>query len=94
MIWSFLLMIVGVAGLYLAGRDKAIGWLVGMFAQVLWVIYALVTGQYGFLISAVVYGVVYTKNFMAWQPRIKLGKPETITVNVQDTKGEKRGNLS
>lgn len=86
MIWSFVLMAFGVAGIYLAGRDKAVGWAIGMFAQILWLIYGLVTGQYGFLISAVVYGIVYTKNFLAWQPRVRLGR-ETITINVT-------GNLS
>lgn len=43
--WSYLLAAVGIFGLWLAGRKRAIGWAVGLFAQVLWIAYALVTRQ-------------------------------------------------
>lgn len=66
MIWSWVLMVVGVLGLYLAGKKRAVGWAVGLGAQVLWVAYALTTHQYGFLVSALVYGWVYGRNFIAW----------------------------
>lgn len=65
--WSYLLMAVGVFGLWLAGRKSVWGWAVGLGAQVLWVAYALVTVQYGFVISAVAYGAVYLKNYLTWR---------------------------
>lgn len=64
--WSYLLMAVGVFGLWLAGRKSVWGWAVGLGAQVLWVAYALVTEQYGFLVSATVYGWVYLDNWVKW----------------------------
>lgn len=67
MLWSFALMAIGVLGIYLAGKKNKYGWAVGSFAQILWIIYALATGQYGFIVSALVYGWMYTKNFMAWR---------------------------
>lgn len=63
--WSWLLTVVGVTGLYLAGsrsRRRA-GWAVGMGAQFLWIAYAIATTQYGFIISSLCYGAVYLRNW-------------------------------
>ena len=65
--WSWALTVVGVFGLWLAGRKSPWGWAVGLGAQGLWIAYALVTVQYGFLFSAGAYGFVYAKNFLAWR---------------------------
>jgi hypothetical protein len=64
--WSLLLAAVGVFGLWLAGRKSWIGWAVGLGAQVLWLIFALVTDQYGFIVSALAYGWVYGTNLRRW----------------------------
>ncbi|MER7445239.1 hypothetical protein [Micromonospora avicenniae] len=61
-LWSWLLMAVGVTGLYLAGKRSWTGWAVGLGAQVLWLAYSITTGQWGFL----VYGAVYLRNLRAW----------------------------
>lgn len=68
--WSWILTVVGVFGLWLAGRKSPWGWAVGLGAQVLWVSYALTSRQYGFLVSAFAYGFVYLKNFLAWRKPI------------------------
>lgn len=62
--WSYLLAAVGVLGIYRAGRETRpwVGWVIGLAAQVLWVVYALATSQYGFLVSAAAYGTVYALN--------------------------------
>lgn len=65
--WSVLLAVVGVAGLYIAGRKSWIGWAIGLTAQLLWVAYALVSGQWGFLLSAGAYGWVYATNWIRWR---------------------------
>lgn len=65
--WSWLLTAVGVTGLYFAGRKRALGWAIGLSAQLLWLAYALSTRQYGFLVSAFAYGWVYARNFRAWR---------------------------
>jgi hypothetical protein len=64
--WSYLLTAVGAVGLLLAGRMKRTGWLVGLGAQGLWIAYALSTQQPGFLISALIYGSVYARNYLTW----------------------------
>lgn len=63
-LWSWLLMAVGVTGLWLAGSQRKVGWYVGLFAQVLWVAFALSTHQFGFLVSAFAYGTVYLRNVL------------------------------
>lgn len=66
MIWSFVLAAVGIAGIYLAGRKSKWGWGLGLAAQVLWIVFALTTAQYGFILTAVAYGAVYGKNLWQW----------------------------
>ena len=66
MIWSFVLAAVGIAGIYLAGKKSKWGWGLGLAAQVLWLVFAVVTAQYGFILTAVAYGAVYGKNLWQW----------------------------
>jgi hypothetical protein len=65
-IWSFILATVGILGLVLAGKKMSVGWAVGLAAQVLWIVFALVTHQWGFIISALAYGFVYARNWYLW----------------------------
>jgi hypothetical protein len=78
---------VGVFGLYLAGRKVWWAWGVGIGAQVLWFAYAVSTQQWGFIVSCLAYGWVYTKNFLAWRSEHAaaenaLGDGETWDVRV------------
>jgi hypothetical protein len=66
-LWSYLLAVIGVTGLWLAGRQLAAGWAVGLGAQALWIAYAVATRQWGFIASAVAYGAVYGRNFLRWR---------------------------
>lgn len=65
--WSWLLMVVGVAGMYTAGRRLWWGWLIGIGGEVLWLAYAISTRQWGFIPFAIAYGVVYAKNARDWR---------------------------
>jgi hypothetical protein len=65
--WSYLLAAVGIFGLYLAGKKIWWSWGVGIAAQVLWIAYAIATEQWGFIVAALGYGWVYTKNYLAWR---------------------------
>lgn len=80
MLWSYGLAAVGILGIYLAGRRNLWGWAIGVGAQALWVVYALVTGQYGFIASAVAYAAVYGRNWARWRAearvRVKPGAVE------------------
>lgn len=66
-LWSWGLAAIGILGIYLAGRKNSIGWLIGVFAQLLWLAYAINTRQWGFLFTAFGYGFVYTKNWIKWR---------------------------
>ncbi|SCL17746.1 hypothetical protein GA0070616_1349 [Micromonospora nigra] len=57
--WSYLLSSIGILGLLIAARQPRIGWTINLAAQALWVVYALSTGQPGFLLAAVAYTVAY-----------------------------------
>lgn len=65
-LWSWILTIVGVAGFILAGRKVWWCWYINIACQGLWFAYALVTKQYGFIVAALVYTVVFTKNAIEW----------------------------
>lgn len=67
LIWSIVLAAVGIYGLYLAGSKKLYGWIISFSAQVLWFIFAILTHQYGFILSAVAYGWVYGRNYIRWK---------------------------
>lgn len=62
-----MLAAVGIAGLWLAGSNRWAGWAIGIAAQVAWAIYAIVTHQYGFLLSSAGYAFVYSRNLLRWK---------------------------
>lgn len=66
MIWSFVLSGLGVVSLYLTGKRLRVGWAVGLFNSCLWVVYAITSGQYGFLMSTGVFIWVQTLNWIRW----------------------------
>jgi phosphate/sulfate permease len=63
---SWFLSSVGALGAYLAGK-KRIGWAIGFLYQVLWIPYAIVTHQYGFIWICVIFATIYAKNFYEWE---------------------------
>lgn len=64
--WSVVLAVIGVLGLYLTTRKMAAGYAVGVGVQVLWITYAVVTAQYGFIFSALAFGAVNFLGFVRW----------------------------
>ena len=56
MMWSWILAVIGVAGIYFVGRKDKWGWFVLLFNECLWMTYAIVTNQYGFIFSAIAIG--------------------------------------
>lgn len=65
--WNFLLAAVGIIGLWLAGSHKRAGWMIGVGVQLLWITYAVATGQLGFVASALAYGFVNARNMIKWK---------------------------
>jgi hypothetical protein len=65
--WSYVLALIGVSGIFLVGRKTIWGWLILCVSECLWIVYALETKQYGFIISALAYGAVYVKSYIGWR---------------------------
>lgn len=63
---SWVLAVIGVAGIYFVGRKDKWGWNVLLFNEALWITYAIITKQYGFIVSALAYAVVYVKSYIHW----------------------------
>ena len=65
--WSVALATVGIAGCWLTGQKDRRGWLLGVAVQALWLTYAVATGQWGFIASALAYGFVCIRGWYRWR---------------------------
>jgi nicotinamide riboside transporter PnuC len=65
--WSWTLAAIGVTGLYLVTRRNWRGYVLGVGVQALWIVYAVVTTQWGFIASALVYGAVNMIGLVGWR---------------------------
>jgi nitrate reductase NapE component len=65
--WSWLLAGMGVTGMYFVGRKRweAFLWLIVM--ECLWIVFAVQTGTYGFIVGSLAYIVVYVRNAKKWR---------------------------
>jgi hypothetical protein len=80
MLWSWILAVIGVAGIYFVGKKTIWGWLVLLFNETLWIAYAVLTQQYGFIFSAIAYAIVYIKSYIHWTNDKKV-----MIKNLEDT---------
>jgi hypothetical protein len=71
--WSYVLAAIGVTGIFFVGRKTIWGWFVLLFNEVLWIAYALITNQYGFILSAIAYAIVYIKSYLLWRQEAEKG---------------------
>jgi hypothetical protein len=69
--WSWILAVIGVSGIYVVGNKNMLGWLVLCINECIWILYALATKQYGFIIMALAYASVYIKSFRQWRAEEK-----------------------
>ena len=65
--WSWLLACMGIVGMYFVGKKRweAFGWLIVM--ECLWVVFALQTETYGFIVGSASYVIVYIRNAKLWR---------------------------
>jgi nicotinamide riboside transporter PnuC len=66
-VWTISLALIGLIGLHIAGKKSQWGWCIGLCVQVLWIIFAIVSDQYGFILSALGYGFVNANNWRKWR---------------------------
>ena len=64
--WSWILAVVGCTGIFFVGRKSVQGWLLLLLNESLWVIYALTSHQYGFILASIGYKAVYIKSYRRW----------------------------
>ena len=60
--WSWFLTAVGVTWLWLAGSGRWWAWGLGICAEGCWIVYAITTKQYGFIVGALAYGAIHARN--------------------------------
>lgn len=69
-----------VIGVVLTGRKKSIGWFVFAIAQVLYVIFGIITGQWGFVLSAPIFFVLDIKYWLEWRKEPQIAQKEEATI--------------
>ncbi len=60
-VWSYVLAGLGVTGLLIAASRPKVGWWFNIVAQVPWLAYAVVSRQWGFVLTPVAYAVGYAR---------------------------------
>lgn len=65
--WSWILTAVGLTGFYFVGKKKWWAWWINIGCQVLWITYAIVTQQWGFIVASVAYTIVFAHNLIEWR---------------------------
>ena len=65
--WSWALALVGSTGLFFVGEKRLRGWFILVANELLWVVYAIHTHQYGFIVSIVLYLIMYYKAIRNWK---------------------------
>lgn len=77
-LWSWGLAIIGICGVYLTTKKLYAGYIVGVLVQLLWISYALVSSQYGFILSALGFAWVNALGWYRWT-RSNAPKPASDT---------------
>ncbi len=65
--WSIVLSAVAIGTSWLVGNRWTPAWLIAAVSQALWVAYAVLTQQWGFVASAVVFGALNLRNYLKWK---------------------------
>jgi len=65
--WSWVLSIIGIVGMIMVGRKMWQAFVVLISAEILWVVYSIRTGQYGFILGATAYITIHAINTRRWR---------------------------
>jgi hypothetical protein len=86
--WSWILAVIGISGIFLVGRKTVWGWLVLCVNECLWIAYALATDQYGFILMSIAYTVIYIRSFMHWRNDDAISESKSAAVeDIQSVPG-------
>lgn len=92
---SIVLAGTGLVSLWLSGRPctRRLGWIAGLVDEVLWIVYAVMTTQWAFIISALAYGWVYWKH-LEREARMAQRDPNVIRVQQEEKARHSRDQAS
>jgi hypothetical protein len=85
--WSWTLTAVGLVGTTVAGRDRR-GWLLCIGWEALWFIYGLSSHQWGFVASALLFGVGFGRNWVVNAPSRHQGEEQRLRAVLQTIRDE------
>jgi hypothetical protein len=68
-------ILVGILGLWLAGNRHPAGWGLATAAYVLWLPYALGSGQAGFSLAVIVFGLICLRNYRKGGSQLRVIAP-------------------
>ena len=84
---SWALSLLGACGIFLTGRKKWYGFVVGIINECAWVAYSIDTKQWGFIFGATIYIAVYLFNIKMWWEESKLRRfKNRIHINIFNTR--------
>lgn len=72
--WSWILTLPQLFAQWQIGNLQRWAWLLAFTIDVLWIVYALLTTQYGFLISATLFGALAVRNWWRWGSQRSAGR--------------------
>ena len=72
-LWSWVLAAIGVTGIFFVGKKVIWAWLVLLVNECIWIAYAIATEQYGFIVMATAYAIVYIRSYLAWKKEAEKG---------------------
>jgi hypothetical protein len=67
--WSWVLAVIGSCGLFFVGGKKVWGWFILILNEGVWVVYAIHTRQYGFIMYSFLYVIMYIRAIMNWNEK-------------------------
>jgi hypothetical protein len=64
--FSYILGGISCVVLWMMGNKNRMALVIGALSQILWVTYSIYLKQYGLIISAILYFIVYIRNYIEW----------------------------
>lgn len=61
---------LGLASAWLLASQRRTGWAVSLAAQLVWLVVAVLTGQWAFVVASIVYGTVAVRGWRRWRPTV------------------------
>jgi hypothetical protein len=65
--WPWALSAVTLLSVWVIGLKRHEGWLIGLAAEVLWAVWSVLYHEWGFLVSAGAFSVIYARNWWLWR---------------------------